>query len=73
MANVIHVDFKEIALRDAKFATDTADEVRVRCKELLDEGDYEYFLLSIMDEEYYANADEDIQNLVDAYFDRIPL
>ena len=38
------------------------------CKEILDIHDYEQMLLSIMDEDYYQNADIEIRAMVDAYF-----
>ena len=69
--SVIRVDFKEIALRDARFVAESAEDVRVRCKELLDQVDYEDFLMAVMDADYYATVDEDIQKLVDAYYERM--
>lgn len=39
------------------------------CKAELDQGDYEFLLLGIMDVEYYKNMDEDIKQLIEGYFD----
>lgn len=38
------------------------------CKDILDIHDYEEVLLSIMDEDYYQDADVQIRAMVDAYY-----
>jgi predicted Co/Zn/Cd cation transporter (cation efflux family) len=71
MGRLIEVDFRDMALKAAQ-EVKTADEVRQRCKELLEQEDYEEFLACVMDGDYYAAADDVTCALVDAYFDRIP-
>lgn len=69
--NIIRVNFKPRALRESRFEAETPEDVRLICKELLEKLDYIDFLLAIMDKDFYVEADEEIRQLVDAYYDRM--
>ena len=46
----------------------TKEEYRLLCRQFLIQEDYEEFCVSVMDREYYNNAEKQIQDLVNSYF-----
>ena len=71
MGKVISIQSrKEIELFNGRLVTQptTGVEYLFLCKDHLTIEDYEEVLLSIMDEEYYKAADNQIKAIVDGYF-----
>ena len=61
---------KEVEMLNGRLVTQPTSGVEYLflCKESLTIDDYEEVLLSIMDEEYYQNADIQLKAIVDTYF-----
>lgn len=61
---------KEVEMFNGRLVTQPATGVEYLflCKEHLTIEDYEEVLLSVMDEDYYQNAEPQLQAIVDAYF-----
>lgn len=71
MGNVVSfLDRKEVELFNGKMFTRPTSGVEYLflCKESLTIEDYEEVLLSIMDEDYYVKADDQIRSIVNTYF-----
>jgi hypothetical protein len=71
MSNVISIqNRKEVEMFNGRLVIqpETGVEYLFVCKEHLTLEDYEEVLLSIMDEDYYTKADEQIQCIVNTYF-----
>jgi 2',3'-cyclic-nucleotide 2'-phosphodiesterase (5'-nucleotidase family) len=71
MGNVVSImNRKEVELFNGKLVTQPSSGVEYLfvLKEYLAIEDYEEVLLSIMDEDYYREADKQVQAIVDAYF-----
>ena len=75
MGEVVYADFGvdsysviEPYVQEVPLPAKTGIDYLFRCKGILSIEDYEEFLLSIMDEEYYQKADVIIQALADVYF-----
>lgn len=47
----------------------TAEDYRLVLKKKLDIYDYEEFLMALVDDYYYDTADEEIQGMVDTYYE----
>lgn len=62
---------KEVELFNGKMVTqpDTGVEYLFICKQHLTVEDYEEVLLSIMDEDYYQKAEDQIKAIVNIYFE----
>jgi hypothetical protein len=50
------------------YQSDTGQKYLSVLKKYLTKDDYECILLSVMDEEYYYEADQQIKDIVDCYF-----
>lgn len=50
------------------YASDTGEKYLAVLKKYLTTDDYETILLSVMDEEYYNEAEQQIKDIVDIYF-----
>jgi hypothetical protein len=71
MGNVVSImNRKEVELFNGKLVTQPSSGVEYLfvLKEYLAIEDYEEVLLSIMDEDYYREADKQVRAIVDAYF-----
>jgi hypothetical protein len=71
MGKVVSISTRqEIELFNGRLVTQptTGVEYLFTCKEHLEVEDYEEVLLSIMDEDYYKEADDHIRAVVDGYF-----
>ena len=72
MGNVVSIkDRREIELFNGRLVKQptTGVEYLFLCKEHLTTEDYEEVLLSIMDEDYFNKADDQIKAIVNVYFD----
>lgn len=75
MGKVIYKDFGvdpysviEPYVQEVPLPAKSGYEYLVRCKGILSIEDYEELLLSIMDEEYYQEAEVAVRALADMYF-----
>jgi hypothetical protein len=50
------------------YQSDTGEKYLAVLKKYLTKDDYECILLSVMDEEYYNEAEQQIKDIVDIYF-----
>lgn len=71
MGNVVSIqNRKKVEVFNGRLVTQPTNGVEYifLCKETLSIEDYEEVLLSIMDEDYYKQADLQLKAIVDAYF-----
>jgi hypothetical protein len=71
MGKVVSIDTRqEVELFNGRLVKQptTGVEYLFLCKEFLTTEDYEEVLLSIMDEDYYKQAEDQIKDIVNGYF-----